>query len=96
MLRQLHVHTLSDSTPDKRPLVSFVCIYIDIFAERDADVGTASLAFQEIERANTRPLRQPIVCLTYGEVLEAVVNEIEKLQTLASRGDRRRLGRHLS
>ena len=56
-----------------------MCNYIDVFAENDADVGTTSLIFQEIDTADTRLLRQPVRRLPYGEVREAVVNEIEKL-----------------
>ena len=79
VLHELHVDTLSDSTPHKRSLVSLMCKYIDIFAESDADVGTTSLAFHEIDKDDTRPLRQFVRRLPYGEVPEAIVNEIEKL-----------------
>ena len=58
----------------KRSLILFVCKYIDLLAECDSDVGTTSLAFHEIDTADTRPLRQP-----HGELRQAVVNEIEKL-----------------
>ena len=50
-----------------------------MFAESDSDVGTTSLAFHEIDTADTRSLRQPARRLPYGEVRKAVVNEIEKL-----------------
>ena len=56
-----------------------MCKYLDVFAESDSDVGTTSLAFHEIDAADTRPLRQPVRRLPYGEVREAVVKEIEKL-----------------
>ena len=55
VLCELHVDTIPDLTPHKRSLVSLVCKYIDIFAESDADVGTTSLAFYEIDTADTRP-----------------------------------------
>ena len=77
--RELHVETLPDLTPHKRALVSLVCKNIDSFAESDTDVGTMSLTFHEIDTADTRPLRQPLRRLPYGEVREAVVNEIKKL-----------------
>ena len=48
-LRELHVDALLDSTPHKRPLISLVCKYIDVFAESDSDVGTTSLTFHEID-----------------------------------------------
>ena len=72
-------NALPDSTPHKRPLVSLVCKYLDIFAESDANVGRTSLAFHEICTLDTRPLRQPVRRLPYGEVREAVAKEIEKL-----------------
>ena len=50
-----------------------------MFAESDADVGTTSLAFHEIDTANKRLLRQPVRRSPYNKVREAVVNEIEKL-----------------
>ena len=79
VLRELQVDALPDSTPHKRPHVSLACKYIDIFAESDADVGSKSLAFNEIDTLDTRPLRQPVRRLLYGEVREAVAKEIEKL-----------------
>ena len=79
VLRELQVDELPDLTPHKRPLVSLVCKYLDIFAESDADVGTTSLAFNESDTPDTRPLRQPVRRLQYGEVREAVAKEIEKL-----------------
>ena len=79
VLRELQVDALPDSTPHKRSLVSLVCKYLDIFAESDADVGTTSLAFHEIDTPDTRPLRQPVRRLPYGEVREAVAKQIEKL-----------------
>ena len=79
VLRELQVDLLLDSTPHKRPLVSLFCNYIDIVDESDADVGTTNLAFYEIDTHDTRPLRQPVRCLSYGEVREAVAKEIEKL-----------------
>ena len=57
VLRELQVDALPDSTPHKRPLGSLVYKYLDIFAENDADVGTTSLAFHEIDTLDTRPLR---------------------------------------
>ena len=42
-------------------------------------MGTTSLAFYKIDTADTRPLRQPVRRLPYGEVREAVVKKIEKL-----------------
>ena len=47
-------------------------------AESDADVGTTSLKFYEIDTADTCPLRQQFCCLPYGKVFNAVVNEIKK------------------
>ena len=60
-------------------LVSLVCKYIDVIAESDSDVGTTSLAFHEIDTADTRPLCQPARRLPNGEVRQAVVDKIEKL-----------------
>ena len=79
VLRELHVDTLPDSTPHKRPLISLMCKYIDVFAENDSDVGTTNLTFHEIDTADTRPLRQPVRRLPYGKVREAIANEIEKM-----------------
>ena len=79
VLRELHVDALPDSTPHKRPLISLVCKYIDVFAESVLDVGTTTLTFHDIDTADTRPLRQPVRRLLYGEVREANANEIEKL-----------------
>ena len=76
VLRELQVDALPESTPHKRPLVSLDCMYLDIFAESDADVGTTSLAFHEIDTPDTRPLRQPVRRLPYGEVREAVAKKI--------------------
>ena len=70
---------LPHSTPHKRALVSLVCNYLDIFAKSDADVGTTSLAFDEIDTPDTRPLRQPVRRIPYGEVRVSVAKEIEKL-----------------
>ena len=56
VLREMQVDTLPDSTPHKRPPVSLVCKYLDIFAESDADVGTTGLAFHEIDTLDTRTL----------------------------------------
>ena len=53
--------------------------YLDVFSENEADVGTTSLAFHEIDTADMGPLRQPVRSLPYGEVRDAVVFEIEKL-----------------
>ena len=80
VLHELHIDSLPDSTPHKRPLISLVCKYIDVFAENDADIGMTNLTFYEIDTADTRPLRQSVRRLLYGEVREAVVNEIEKLK----------------
>ena len=66
MLRILHVDALPDSTFHKRPLISLVCKYIDVFAESDLDVGTTNLTFHEIDTADTRPLRQSVRRLPYG------------------------------
>ena len=79
MLRDLQIDTLPDSIPHKRFLVSLVCKYLDVFAESDINVGPTSLAFHEIDIADTRSLRQFVRRLPYGEVREAVVKEIEKL-----------------
>ena len=79
VLRELHVDALTDSTPHKRALIPLVCKYIDVFAESDSDVGMTNLTFHEIETADARPHRQPVRRLPYGEVREAVANEIEKL-----------------
>ena len=79
VLRELQIDALPNSTPHKRSLVSLVCKYLVIFAESEADVGTTSLAFQEIDTPDTHPLRQPVRRLRYGEVREAVAKEIEKL-----------------
>ena len=76
LLREFHIDTLFDSTPHKRPLISLVCKYIDVFAENDSDVGTTNLTFHEIDTADMRSLRQPVRRLPYGEVREAVANEI--------------------
>ena len=78
-MRELPVDALPDSTPHKLLLVSLVCKYLDIFAESDADVGTTSLVFHEIDTPDTRPLRQFVRRLPYGEVREALAKEIEKL-----------------
>ena len=79
VLHELQVDTLPNSTLHKRPLVSLVCKYLDVFAETNADVGTTSLTFNEIDTADTRPLRQPVRRIKYSEVREEVVKEIEKL-----------------
>ena len=79
VLRELQIESLADSTPHKRSLVSLVFNYLDVFAECDSDVGTTSLAFHKIDTADTRPLKQPVRRLPYGEVRVAVVKEIEKL-----------------
>ena len=79
VLRKWQVDVLPDSTFQNRPHVSLVCKYLDIFAESDADVGTTSLAIHDIDTPDTRPLRQPVRRLPYGEVREAVAKEIEKL-----------------
>ena len=42
-------------------------------------MGTTSLAVHEIDTLVTRPLRQPVRRLPYGEVREAVAKEIENL-----------------
>ena len=60
VLRELNIDALPDSTPHKRPLISLVCKYIDVFAKSDSDVGTTNLTFHEIDTADTRPLRQPV------------------------------------
>ena len=79
VLRELQVDALPDSTPHKRPLVSLVCKYFNIFDEYDADVGTTCLEFHKIDTPDKRPLRQPVRRLPYGEVREAVAKKIEKL-----------------
>ena len=79
ILRELRIDSLSDSTPNKRSLVSFVIKYLDVFAEDDADVGTINLAFHEIDTGDVRAFRQPVRRLPHGEVREAVVSEIDKL-----------------
>ena len=76
VLRELQIDTLLDSTVHKRFLVSLVWNYLDVFAESDSDVNTTSLAFNEINTADTRPLRQPLRRLSYCELSEAVVKEI--------------------
>ena len=58
VLRELHVDSLPDFTPHKRPLISLVCKYIDVFSESDSAVGTTNLTFHEIDTADTRPLCQ--------------------------------------
>ena len=58
------------------PMISLVCKYIDVFAERDSDVGKMSLVFDEINTANTRQLHLFTRRLPYGAVLQAVVNKI--------------------
>ena len=45
VLRELYVDALPDFTLHKRPLISLVCKYIDVFAESDSDVGTTILTF---------------------------------------------------
>ena len=75
-MRELQVDALPDSAPHKRSLVSLVCKYLDIFAESDADVGTTSFAFHEIDTPDTRAFRQPVRRLPYGKVREAVAKEI--------------------
>ena len=79
VLRELQVAALHDSSPHKRSLGWLVSKNLDIFAESDADVGTTSLAFHEIDTPDTRPFRQPVRRLPYGEVRKAVANEIVKL-----------------
>ena len=78
VLHELNIDFLPDSTPHKSPLISRECKYIDVFAENDADV-TTSQTVHEIDTADTRSLRQNVRCLPYGELREAVANEIEKL-----------------
>ena len=70
---------LADSVQHKRPLVSLVSEYLDVFAVSDSDVGTTGLTFHEIDTGDTRPLRQPVRLLPYGEMRRAVQSEIEKL-----------------
>ena len=79
VLRELQIDTLPDSISYKRPLVSLVCKYLDVSAKSDSEVGTTNLVFHEIDFEDTRPLRQPVRRLPYGEVREAVAKEIEKL-----------------
>ena len=82
VLRELQIDDLSNSTPHKQPLISFVIKYLDIFAKDEADVGTTSLALDKIDTADVRFLRQPVCPMQYGEVREAVVFEIAKLTTI--------------
>ena len=77
VLHIFRVDSLPDSTANKRPLISLVYKYIDMFAENDSHVKTTSLAFHEIDTADTHPLRQPARHLPNGEVRQAVVNEIK-------------------
>ena len=79
VLHELHVDAVPDSTPHKRPLISLVCKYIDVLSDSDSDVNTTNLTFHEIDTADTRPLRQPVRRLPYGEVHEAEANNIKKL-----------------
>ena len=79
MLHELHIDGLPDATPHKQPLISLVTKYSDTFAENDADVGTTSLTFHEIDTADIRPLRQPVRRLLYGEIRTAVESEVDKL-----------------
>ena len=79
VLRELKIDYLPNSPPHKRPLISLVIKYLDVFAEDEADVGTPSLTFNEIDTADVHPLRQLVRRLPYGEVRDAVVSEIQKL-----------------
>ena len=79
VLRERRIDSLSDSTFNKRSLVSFVIKYLDVFAEYDADVGTINLAFHEIDTGDVHALRQPVRRLPHGEMREIVVSEIDKL-----------------
>ena len=66
VLHDLQNDGLPDATPYKQPLISLVTKFIDTFAENDADVGTTSLTFHEIDTADIRPLKQPVSRLSYG------------------------------
>ena len=79
VLHELLIDGLPDATPHKQPLIFLVTKFIDAFAENDADVGTTSLTFHEIDTANIRPLRQPVRRLPYGEIRAAVELEVDKL-----------------
>ena len=79
VLHELKNDMLADSVPHKRPLVSFVSEYSDVFAESNFDVGTTSLTFHEIDTGDTLPHRQPVRRLPVGEIQRAVEAEIEKL-----------------
>ena len=79
VLHELQIDMLADSVQHKRPLVSLVAEYLDVFAESDSDVGTTGLTFHEIDTGDTRPLHQPVRRLPYGEMRRAVESEIEKL-----------------
>ena len=54
---------------------------IDVFAERDTDVGSTTVVFHEIYTGASRPLRQPARSIPYGEQRNTVESEIEKLLT---------------
>ena len=60
VLHELQIDYLPDATPHKQPLISLVTKYIDTFAENDADVGTTSRTFHEIDTADIQSLRQPV------------------------------------
>lgn len=79
VLHELQIDDLPNSTPHKRPLTSLVINYLDVFAVNEADVGTTSLAFYEIDTADLHHFRQPIRRFPYGDIRGAIVFEIEKL-----------------
>ena len=79
VLHELQIYGLPDATPHKQPLITLVTKLIDTFAENDADVGTTSLTFHEIDKADIRPLREPVRRLPYGEIRAAVESEVDKL-----------------
>ena len=81
---------LADSVLHKRSLVSLVSEYLDVFATSDSDVGTTSLTFHERDTGDTRPLRQPVRRLPYGEIQRTVEAEIEKLTEARSLARQRR------
>ena len=79
VLHELQIDGLPDATPHKQPLITLVTKFIDTFAENDADVGTTSLTFHEIDTADIRPLRQPVRRLPFSEIRAAVESEVDKL-----------------
>ena len=77
MLHELQIDGLPVATAHKQPLISLVTKFIDTFAENDADVGTTSLTFHEIDTADIRPLRQPVRRFPYGDIRAAVESEVD-------------------